>query len=267
MTENADRDRVLDALLNCRNALGAISLLLGPTSNDHAPNGLTIRTIRSVCDKALQETAHVLELHAEPASRACADSQPPINLAEYSSHIPDEFVVFDLETTGLDPASCEIIEIGAIRVSRAQVLAGDKNFLSLQSLLRHSTPIPSRITDLTGITQSMIDQAGVEPTEALREFVDFVGSRPLVAYNASFDVRFLQAAMAGTGLRLSNPTICALELARAAWPDRESYKLADIARSIDDVGDNHRAVADCIRTLVVYISAARMVGHRFGEEA
>ena len=168
------------------------------------------------------------------------------------AHLPARFVVFDLETTGLDPEKHEIIEFGAIRVNRDSV-----NHESFQTLVRPSRKIPKKITELTGISQAMVDAEG-EPIEAaLKEFLSFVGDLPLVSFNSAFDMAFLQNTAAKHSISIDNPVSCALKMARRAWPGRKSYRLADLANDGNLRSDNtHRALGDCQRALIVYAAAA-----------
>lgn len=168
---------------------------------------------------------------------------------------PDEFIVFDLETTGLDATKHEIIEVAALLVTREQVTAKESRVVTFQSLVKPQRKVPAKITTLTGITQEMVDQQGEELENVLRQFLDFVGNRRLVAYNAEFDIGFLQAALPAIGSTLENPVSCALKMARRAWPGRKSYKLDVLAKKVD-AGQAHRALADCHRALIVYIAAA-----------
>ena len=174
------------------------------------------------------------------------------------SAVPPKFVVFDLETTGLDPTRHEIIEIGAIRVNR------DSNVHdTLQCLVKPMKPVPKRITRLTGITQEMVDNEG-EPLETvLTDFLAFFGDLPLVSFNADFDMRFLQNAAHRHNLVIRNQVSCALKMARRAWPGRQSYRLCDLARdgNLSDE-DTHRALGDCKRTIFVYGGAATKLALR-----
>ena len=169
------------------------------------------------------------------------------------AHLPERFVVFDLETTGLDAEKHEIIEIAAIRVNRDST-----HHETIQSLVKPTKKVPKKIVELTGITQEMLDRDGDAIDEALRGFVVFVGDLRLVSFNAEFDMAFLNAATARCGMTpFSNPVSCALKMARRAWPGRKSYRLADIAKDGNlDSKDTHRALADCQRALTVYGAAA-----------
>jgi len=178
--------------------------------------------------------------------------KPRISLA----HLPEQFVVFDLETTGLDPEKHEIIEFGAIRVNRDSV-----NHDTFQSLVKPSRKIPKKITELTGINQAMLDAEG-EPIEtALREFLSFVGDLHLVSFNADFDMAFLKNTAARYSISIGNPVSCALKMSRRAWPGRKSYRLADLAKDGNLSSDGtHRALGDCQRALIVYTAAASKLG-------
>ena len=177
---------------------------------------------------------------------------PQVSIA----HLPERFVVFDLETTGLDPEKHEIIEIGAIRVNRDSI-----NHDTFQSLVKPSKKVPKKITELTGINQSMLDTDGEPIESALRDFASFVGDLQLVSFNADFDLAFLHNAAAKHSLAFTNPVSCALKMARRAWPGRKSYRLADLAKDGNLSSDGtHRALGDCQRALIVYTAAASKLG-------
>ena len=168
------------------------------------------------------------------------------------SHLPVQFVVFDLETTGLDPSKHQIIEIGAIRVNR------DSNqHDTYQTLVLAKRKLPKKIVELTGITDELLKSDGVQLEEALSGFAAFVGDLRLVSFNTDFDLPFLNNAAAQYNLQFRNQTSCALKMARRAWPKRQSFRLADLARDGNLSSSNqHRALGDCERALHVYIAAA-----------
>ncbi len=173
------------------------------------------------------------------------------------SALPEHFVVYDLETTGLDPFRHEIIEIGAIRVHR-----DEENHETFQTLVRPTRCVPKKIVEITGITGEMVKNDGLPLAEALAEFRNFVGNLPLVAFNAAFDDAFLLAACQATATdKFGNESCCALKLARRAWPHRSSFRLVDLAKDGNlSAEGTHRALSDCRRTMVVYAAAAREVG-------
>lgn len=171
-------------------------------------------------------------------------------------HLPAQFIIFDLETTGLNAEKDEVIEFGAIRVNR------DSNYHeAFQTLVRPRKAIPTKITELTGITQAMAESEGKQLTDALQKFVAFIGDLPLVAFNAEFDMAFLNNAAKQHGMEINNPVTCALKMARRAWPERKSYRLADLAKDGNlNTKDSHRAIGDCQRALIVYTAAASLLG-------
>jgi DNA polymerase III epsilon subunit family exonuclease len=171
-------------------------------------------------------------------------------------HLPEKFIVFDLETTGLDASRHEILEIGAIRVNRDST-----EHDTFEALVRPTKKVPKKITELTGISQAMVEASGVPASEAVRDFVQFVGDLRLVTFNAKFDMAFLNQALMAEGIVLKNPVSCALKMARRAWPGRDSYRLSDFARDGNLQQDNtHRALGDCKRALIVYTAAASRLG-------
>jgi DNA polymerase III epsilon subunit family exonuclease len=173
------------------------------------------------------------------------------------SALPEHFVVFDLETTGLDPSKHEIIEIGAIRVHRDA-----EDHQTFQALIVPKRRVPKKIIEITGITNEMVKSDGLALADALAEFRSFIGDLPLVAFNAAFDDSFLAAACEATSTgRFNNETCCALKLARRAWPYRTSFRLSELAKDGNPSAEGtHRALSDCRRTMVVYAAAARAVG-------
>jgi len=168
------------------------------------------------------------------------------------SILPGQFVVVDLETTGLDASKHEIIEIGAVRVNR-----DSDHHTTFEAFVRPRRKIPKKITDLTGITQDMIEKEGELLEVVLRQFIEFAGNHRLVFFNAEFDMAFLSNAASQCGLKIDNQVSCALEMARRAWPGRRSYRLADLSKDggLSTEGA-HRALHDCRLTITVYGAAA-----------
>jgi DNA polymerase III subunit epsilon len=175
-----------------------------------------------------------------------------VNLAP----LPPRFVVLDLETTGLDPARDEIIEIGAIRVNR-----DSDHHQTFRALVKPTRRIPRKITEMTGISQELVDKEGEPLEETIKEFSAFIEDLPLVTFNAEFDMAFLRSAARQSNIVIGNPASCALKMARRAWPGRKSYKLRDLAKDggLSDE-DTHRALADCKRALLVYTAAVSKLG-------
>ncbi len=191
---------------------------------------------------------------SNPVEIADRESAP---VPELLPEIPERFVVFDLETTGLDPHADEIIEIGAIRCDQR---TGREEHLRV--LVRPRQAVSRYITGLTGISQSLLDEEGVCIDDALLQFRDFVGELPLVSYAAGFDMGFLNTAMSACKppLELRNPICCAMQLARRAWPFLPSFRLAEVAGNGASFKQAaHRALGDCERALLVYRAAVQEI--------
>jgi DNA polymerase III epsilon subunit family exonuclease len=163
-----------------------------------------------------------------------------------------KFVFFDLETTGLSPRGCRIIEIGALRVGARGAVRG-----AFHALVRIGEPVPWFITRLTGITDEML--ADGDPIEdALPRFCEFAGELPLVAYNVAFDMGFLRAEARRLGIGVANRPLCALAIARAKLPGLPDHKLKTVARHLGVArGQRHRALADCEMGLQVFVELMR----------
>lgn len=165
-------------------------------------------------------------------------------------------MIFDLETTGLSPHSHEIIEFGAIRFT-----VGQSEHETFQMLSKPRRKLSRKIVELTGITQEAMDRDGSDPEQAFRAFLEFIGDLPLVAFNAPFDMGFLNAAAQQHGITINNRYTCALKRARRAWPELESHRLAFIAEVFGfPCNNHHRALADCERTLYAFWHATIEVG-------
>ncbi len=176
-----------------------------------------------------------------------------VNAPAAASEDGAKFVFFDLETTGLSPRACRIIEMAALRVASGGVIAG-----SFHALIRIEERLPPFITRLTGITQDMLLEEGEAIEEVFPRFCAFVGQLPLVAYNVSFDMGFLRAEAAKQKIKLSNTPVCALAVARARVPGLPNYKLKTVARHFGVENEQtHRALDDCEMGLRVFSEAMR----------
>lgn len=142
--------------------------------------------------------------------------------ADRDRSLNEEVVVIDFETTGLSPEYCRIIEVGAAVVTDK----GIKDRFS--QLMNPGFAIPSFITALTGISNSMVMDKPA-PEEVMPRLADFIGKRPLVAHNASFDSRFFRAEMGRADIVLSLDFLCTLRLSRRLVPDLPDYKLSTLA--------------------------------------
>ncbi|WP_072282978.1 PolC-type DNA polymerase III [Syntrophotalea acetylenivorans] len=153
-------------------------------------------------------------------------------------------VVFDFETSGMSPEQGDrAIEIGAVR------LVGDRIVDRFQSLMNPGRFINSFIEDLTGISNAMVQEAP-PAAEIMSQFFHFIGDSPLVAHNAAFDRRFLDAELALIGLRRRQEMACSLLVARRLYPEAPNHKLQTLVHYHDlpHKGTFHRALADAEMT-------------------
>ena len=173
------------------------------------------------------------------------------------STLPGEFVVFDLETTGLSAEKHEIIEIGAIRVRRDA-----EDHATFSTLVKSKKRVGAKIVQITGIDDEMLAADGRELGEVLPLFRDFIGDLRLVSFNSEFDMAFIQTAVQRHGGQpLSNSVSCALKMARQTWPGRSSYRLAELAKDGGlSMDGTHRALSDARRALIVYSTAVMKLG-------
>lgn len=134
------------------------------------------------------------------------------------------FVVFDLETTGLSAHFDHVIEFGAVKII-GQNIVDRKQFF-----IKPPVDIPAFIQSKTNITNEMVENESSFSTRC-QEIVDWLGEDVLVAHNASFDIGFLNEELSRLGkLKLKNPVIDTLDLARSLHSDRTTYRLGNIAR-------------------------------------
>lgn len=159
------------------------------------------------------------------------------------------FTVFDFETTGLYPYTGDkICEIGAVRFGISS--RKPKSFQSLIDPKRYISPGAFRVN---GITNAMV-RGKPEIAEILPEFLQFIEGSVLVAYNAGFDLGFLEAALGDNAKILENYYIVdALRLARQLFPGIGRYRLGYVADSLNiKIGQEHRALADATMTYKIF---------------
>lgn len=153
---------------------------------------------------------------------------------------PDKYIAIDIETTGLSPQYDEIIEIAAIRYNKGQKMD------SFTTLVKPDYEIDEYITELTGITNEMLENAP-PIIEVIDEFYSFIGCDILVGHNVNFDINFLYDNLLNyTGKMLSNSFVDTMRIARRALPELKHHRLIDIAAYYNVSYEKaHRAERDC----------------------
>lgn len=161
------------------------------------------------------------------------------------------FVVLDTETTGLDPACNDIVEISAIRFENFKPVS------LFTTLLKPNIPILERASEISGITNEMVENSP-SFSEIKSSLKDFIGNLPIVAHNASFDIKFLYAsgfdfdkdAVFYDTLALSREHITYCEKTKCK---PKSYRLGNICSTCDIYFDGaHRASADALATGLLF---------------
>ncbi|MBQ2785012.1 MAG: PolC-type DNA polymerase III [Oscillospiraceae bacterium] len=148
-----------------------------------------------------------------------------------------EYVSFDLETTGLLPESDQIIEIGAV------LMKSGKELDRFQAFVNPHQALERKIIDLTGITDDMLKDAP-DIEEVLPAFLKFIGGRVLVAHNAKFDISFIQAACSRLNLPYNYTSIDTLSLSQQLLPQLGKHKLDIVAKELKLPNFNHHRAAD-----------------------
>ena len=149
------------------------------------------------------------------------------------------FVALDTETTGLNSENCRIIEVGAVKFDKNGII---KKFWTL---VDPGEEIPDRVTEITGITDSMvIGKPSIE--EILGELILFLEDSIIVGHNVQFDLRFLKAECERKNFSpIKNRVIDTLQFSRGAFPELKSYKQTELAKLLGISQERaHRALDD-----------------------
>ena len=170
-------------------------------------------------------------------------------------------VMIDFETTGLSPAMGDrVTEVASLRIVDGRVTE------RYVSLINCEVRIPSFISQLTGISQAMVD-AAPPVSKVVPELLDFIGGDALSAHNASFDEKFLKAEAARLDLAPRHVgLVCSLKLSRRVFPGLTSYKLGLLSGQlgIRFRSAAHRAESDAEVAAEVLIHIGRHLGSTYG---
>lgn len=163
------------------------------------------------------------------------------------------FVCFDLETTGLYATNDKITEIGAVKIKDGVIVDSFSTFANPER------PIPARVVQLTGITDSMVKSAPSQ-AEAVKKFLDFCEGSVLVAHNAPFDTGFIRKACEDMGVAYDYTSIDTVAIARNILPDINNVKLDTLAKYFR-LGkfNHHRAVDDAEMLTGIFLNLCRLL--------
>ena len=172
----------------------------------------------------------------------------------------DTVIVLDFETTGLSPGQGDrAIEIGAVRIEDGRIT--DR----FQQLMNPGRRVSSFIESYTGITNAMLRDAPTCNT-VMTEFSEFIGDYDMVAHNASFDRRFLDAELQRIRRGYTGEFACSMLVSRRVYPDAPSHRLGTLVeyKSLPTSGTFHRALADAEMTAHLWLRMLEEIGERHG---
>jgi len=171
----------------------------------------------------------------------------------------DTVVILDFETTGLSPDNGDrAIEIGAVRIENGEIKE------RFQELMNPGRRISSFIEDYTGITNGMLKDA-LPCNEVMHKFADFIGDYNLVAHNASFDRRFLDAELGKISRNYSGQFACSMLVARRIYQSAPNYKLGTLVKYMNIPSDGvfHRALYDSEMTAKLWLAMLEDIDRRY----
>lgn len=152
-----------------------------------------------------------------------------------------DYVVLDLETTGLSYEKDEIIEVGILKVRNNKIIE------KYEQLIHPQKSISQTITDLTGITNEMVKDA---PTinEVKDKIRNFINDDVILGHNVTFDISFLQCIYD----HFDNDYLDTLHFSRRAFNGIDNYQLTTLVKTFHLTNNEHRALADCYATKDLY---------------
>lgn len=181
------------------------------------------------------------------------DDLKPVVQDEDGQPLDTDYVVFDLETTGLRSDRNEIIEIGAVKVQNGEITDRFSTFVNPE------VPIPYRITELTSIDDGMVREAP-KLAEILPQFLEFSRGCVMVAHNAEFDMGFIDEKSHKLGIYEERTSLDTVALARVLLPELRGYKLDQVAKALKiSLGHHHRAVDDAECTAMIFLRFLSML--------
>lgn len=158
-----------------------------------------------------------------------------------------DYIVIDIETTGLDPTYDDIIEIAALRIENNKIIS------KFQSLINPGYEIPDFITSLTGITNEMIkDSPSID--KILSDYLSFISDSIIIGHNVNFDINFIyDNNVKYFGNTFSNNYIDTMRLSRRLFPEERHHRLVDLKNRFNLSSDSaHRALDDTMLTQQCY---------------
>ena len=172
----------------------------------------------------------------------------------------DKVAVIDFETTGLSPGTGDrATEVAVVIVENGKIT--DR----YQSLMNAGVRVPAYVESLTGISNTAIRKAP-PVAEVMGTLAEFVGQVPLVAHNASFDSKFLDAEWSRLNIRRQQAFACSMLLARRIYPDAPDHQLGTLINHLrlPSAARHHRALADAEMTAHLWIRMVADIRKTYG---
>lgn len=174
--------------------------------------------------------------------------------------IPSNYVVIDLETTGLSPDFDEILELAAIRVRDGHIVASFDSLVSYDGFCG----VDPFITELTGITTEMIESAP-RIEKVLPDYIRFIGSDIIIGHNVNFDINFLyDSCINYLSEPLRNDFVDTMRLSRRLNPKERHHRLSDLVERYNIPQNGfHRALMDCETTFLAYNAISNEISEKY----
>ena len=190
----------------------------------------------------------------EVYTRGIKPEKPKRNKGKSLLEFPNEYVVIDVETTGLNPSYDFIIELSAVKIKNNAIIDTFSTLVKPDEALyedEYSNEyfVDDFITELTGITDEMLENAPYI-SDVLEQFLSFVGDSIIVGHNVNFDINFIYDDVDRIlDKDFSNDFCDLLRISRKIFPDFENHKLSTLAENFKiKIDRSHRAEDDCITT-------------------
>ncbi|MCR5667015.1 MAG: PolC-type DNA polymerase III [Eubacterium sp.] len=213
------------------------------------------------CVQAFTDAHHTVDLDDDfkviyGVEAYLVDDLRDIVTDEAGQDFRSDFVVFDIETTGLSPLHCKIIEIGAVKISGGNIVDRFSSFVN------PNQPIPFEIQNLTSITDEMVIGAPVIE-DVLPKFFAFCEGCVVVAHNADFDMGFIRKNSEDQGLACAFTVTDTMQIARLLMPDVAKFTLDNVAKKLGvSLEHHHRAVDDAECTANILLKQISMLEDR-----
>ena len=167
-----------------------------------------------------------------------------------------EYIVFDIETTGLSQKKNKIIEIGAVKVKDGEEIDRFSEFINPEE------PIPYSIEQLTSITDEMVMHAP-NVDVILPKFLEFCGDDIVVAHNAAFDTGFIKKNAKDLGMKFDNTIMDTMTLSHVLLPELGKFTLDRVCKALNVKNEHHhRAVDDANATAKIFVKLYEMLVER-----